>query len=77
LLFGSDRYQKLRFEEDKELDFSFGVRGVARFRANLFMQRGAVGGAFRTVPFKIATFADLGLPASSKSFATSRAGWFW
>jgi len=54
--------QKLRFEEDKELDFSFGVRGVARFRANLFMQRGAVGGAFRTVPFKVQSFADLGLP---------------
>ena len=54
--------QKLRFEEDKELDFSFGVRGVARFRANLFMQRGAVGGAFRTVPFKVQSFTDLGLP---------------
>jgi pilus retraction protein PilT len=54
--------QKLRFEEDKELDFSFGVRGVARFRANLFMQRGAVGGAFRTVPFQVKNFADLGLP---------------
>jgi twitching motility protein PilT len=54
--------QKLRFEEDKELDFSFGVRGVARFRANLFMQRGAVGGAFRTVPFQVKSFGDLGLP---------------
>jgi twitching motility protein PilT len=54
--------QKLRFEEDLELDFSFGVRGMARFRGNLFMQRGAVGGAFRTIPFNIRTFADLGLP---------------
>ena len=54
--------QKLHFEEDRELDFSFGVRGLARFRANLFMQRGAVGGAFRTVPFKISSFAELGLP---------------
>jgi twitching motility protein PilT len=54
--------QKLRFEEDLELDFSFGVRGMARFRGNLFMQRGAVGGAFRTIPFNIRTFGDLGLP---------------
>src|SRR5688572_9829299 len=54
--------QKLRFEEDQELDFSFGVRGLSRFRGNLFMQRGAVGGAFRTIPFNIRTFADLGLP---------------
>jgi twitching motility protein PilT len=54
--------QKLRFEEELELDFSFGVRGMARFRGNLFMQRGAVGGAFRTIPFNIRTFGDLGLP---------------
>jgi twitching motility protein PilT len=54
--------QKLHFEEQRELDFSFGVRGLARFRGNLFMQRGAVGGAFRTVPFKISSFAELGLP---------------
>jgi twitching motility protein PilT len=54
--------QKLHFEENQELDFSFGVRGLARFRGNLFLQRGAVGGAFRTIPFNIRTFADLGLP---------------
>ena len=42
--------QKLRFEEDQELDLSFGVKNVARFRANIFMQRGAVAGAFRLVP---------------------------
>ena len=54
--------QKLRFEEDLELDFSFGVRGMARFRGNLFMQRGATGGAFRTIPFKIRSFEELGLP---------------
>jgi twitching motility protein PilT len=54
--------QKMRFEEDQELDFSFGVRNLARFRANLFLQRGAVGGVFRTIPFKIASLADLGLP---------------
>jgi twitching motility protein PilT len=54
--------QKHRFEEDSELDLSFGVKGLSRFRANIFMQRGAVAGAFRTIPFKILTFGELGLP---------------
>ncbi len=54
--------QKLRFEEDQELDLSFGVKNLARFRANIFMQRGAVAGAFRLVPFKITPLADLGMP---------------
>jgi twitching motility protein PilT len=54
--------QKHKFEEENELDLSFGVKGLSRFRANVFMQRGAVGGAFRTIPFKILTFAELGLP---------------
>jgi twitching motility protein PilT len=54
--------QKHKFEEENELDLSFGVKGLSRFRANIFMQRGAVAGAFRTIPFKILTFADLGLP---------------
>jgi twitching motility protein PilT len=54
--------QKLRFEEEQELDFSFGVRSLARFRGNLFLQRGAVGGVFRTIPYQIRTFAELGLP---------------
>jgi len=55
--------QKHRFEENLELDFSFGVKGLARFRANLFFQRGAVGGAFRTIPWEIRSFKELGLPA--------------
>ncbi len=54
--------QKLRFEEDQELDLSFGVKNLARFRANVFMQRGAVAGAFRVIPFKIIPLGDLGLP---------------
>jgi twitching motility protein PilT len=54
--------QKHRFEEESELDLSFGVKGLSRFRANMFMQRGAVAGAFRTIPFKILTFQELGLP---------------
>jgi len=54
--------QKAKFEEDNELDLSFGVKQLARFRANVYMQRGAVAGAFRTIPFKILTFQELGLP---------------
>jgi len=54
--------QKHRFEENFELDLSFGVKGLARFRANVFFQRGAVAGAFRTIPWEIKSFKDLGLP---------------
>jgi twitching motility protein PilT len=54
--------QKMAFEENQELDFSFGVKGMARFRANLFVQRGAVAGAFRLVPFNIMPLEELGLP---------------
>jgi len=54
--------QKHKFEEESELDLSFGVKSLSRFRANIFMQRGAVAGAFRTIPFKILTFQELGLP---------------
>ncbi|MFH1809326.1 MAG: PilT/PilU family type 4a pilus ATPase [Pseudomonadota bacterium] len=55
--------QKHKFEEENELDLSFGVKNLSRFRANIFLQRGAVAGAFRTIPFKILTFQELGLPA--------------
>src|SRR5213593_106175 len=54
--------QKHRFEENLELDFSFGVKGLARFRANNFMQRGAVGGVYRQIPYQILGFRELGLP---------------
>jgi twitching motility protein PilT len=54
--------QKIRFEKENELDLSFGVKSLARFRANLFIQRGAVAGAFRAIPFKILTIEELGLP---------------
>jgi twitching motility protein PilT len=54
--------QKLRFEEDQELDLSFGVKSLARFRANIYMQRGAVAGAFRLVPFKIIPLEELDVP---------------
>jgi twitching motility protein PilT len=55
--------QKKRFEETLELDFSFGIRGLARFRCNIFNQRGAVGAVYRLIPEKIRSFQDLGLPA--------------
>ena len=54
--------QKHKFEEENELDFSFGLKGLSRFRGNLFVQRGAVAGVFRTIPFHIRTFQELGLP---------------
>src|ERR1700687_1777442 len=54
--------QRHRFEKDSELDFSFGIRGVSRFRGNLFLQKGCVGGAFRVIPYEVRGLADLGLP---------------
>ena len=54
--------QKHRFEESLELDFSFGIKGLARFRANVFSQRGAVGAAFRRIPYEIPSMDALGIP---------------
>ncbi len=54
--------QKHRFEEDLELDFSFGLKGLARFRANCFNQRGACGSVYRVIPFEIKNFDQLALP---------------
>src|ERR671913_2619857 len=54
--------QKKRFEEALELDFSFGIRGIARFRCNVFNQRGAVAAVYRVIPEVIKTFSELGLP---------------
>jgi len=54
--------QKHRLEEDLEIDFSFGIKGLARFRANIFHQRGAIAAAFRQIPYEIRGFRELGLP---------------
>src|SRR5437588_11267982 len=54
--------QKHRFEEDLELDLSFGIKGLARFRANIFNQRGAVAAVYRQIPYEILGFKELGLP---------------
>ncbi len=54
--------QKKRFEEALELDFSFGIKGLARFRCNMFNQRGAVAAVYRLIPERIRTFEELNLP---------------
>jgi twitching motility protein PilT len=54
--------QRHQFEEENELDFSFGLKGLSRFRGNIYMQRGAVAGAFRAIPFTIPNLAELGVP---------------
>jgi twitching motility protein PilT len=66
--------QRAHFEKHNELDLSFGVKGLSRFRANIFMQRGNVAGAFRTIPFKILTFEELGLPPVIAQFADKPSG---
>ena len=55
--------QKKRFELEDELDFSFGIQNLARFRGNCFKQRGCVSMVIRQIPFSVKTFQDLGLPA--------------
>src|SRR5437868_1105422 len=66
--------QKHRFEENLELDFSFGVKGLSRFRANIFNQRGAVGAVFRAIPYEIKTFEELGLPTVVKELCNKPRG---
>jgi twitching motility protein PilT len=66
--------QKRKFEEENEIDFSFGVKGLARFRGNVFMQRGALAGVFRLIPFKILTFDDLDLPPVVRSISRKPRG---
>ncbi len=61
--------QKVKFEKQNEIDLSFGVKNLARFRCNVFVQRGAVAGAFRAIPFKILSVAELGLPKIVGDFA--------
>src|SRR3970282_1704958 len=61
--------QKQKFEEDNELDLSFGIQGLARFRCNVYRQRGAVGAAIRIIPYKIRTFEELGLPSIVQQLA--------
>jgi twitching motility protein PilT len=66
--------QKHRFAEQLEIDFSFGIKGLARFRGNIFNQRGAVGAVFRAIPFEIKTFDALSLPAVVKTLCDKPRG---
>src|SRR5450432_2562437 len=66
--------QKHRFEENLELDFSFGLKNLARFRGNVFNQRGAVGAVFRTIPWEIKGFDALGLPLVVKGMCDKPRG---
>lgn len=66
--------QKGKFEATKELDFSFGVKSTARFRANLFYQRGAVSGVFRKIPVEIPDLEELQVPPIIKELVNAPAG---
>ncbi len=66
--------QKKRFETEDELDFSFGIQNLARFRGNVYRQRGCVALAIRQIPFKILTFEDLKLPAIVQKLAEKPRG---
>lgn len=66
--------QKHRLEENLEVDFSFGIKGLSRFRANVFHQRGAVAAVFRQIPYKIMSFRELGLPAIAEKLCDKPRG---
>ncbi len=66
--------QKKRFEMEDELDFSFGIASLARFRGNCFKQRGCVSMVIRQIPFSIKTFQDLGLPSAIAKMADKPRG---
>ncbi len=61
--------QKLKFEQNSELDFSFGIEQMSRFRCNIFVQRGNVAVVLRQIPYEIMTFEQLGLPQVIAEFA--------
>ena len=66
--------QRTKFEKNWELDFSFGVPGLSRFRGNLFMQQGAVAAVFRAIPHKIRSFDELNMPPAIVEFASMARG---
>ena len=67
--------QKKRFEETLELDFSFGIRGVARFRCNVFNQRGAVAAVYRVIPEQIKSFESSDCRGASRTSPSGPEGW--
>ncbi len=66
--------QKIKFEKQNELDFAFSMKKIARFRGNLFVQRGCVGAVFRFIPYQIMTFEELGLPPIMLDVCTKSKG---
>jgi len=66
--------QKQRLEENLEIDLSFGIKGLARFRANVYHQRGALAAAFRQIPFEIRSFRQLGLPKMAEKICEKPRG---
>jgi twitching motility protein PilT len=66
--------QKKKLEEEWEVDFSFGITGLSRFRANAYKQRGSISIAIRTIPYKIRNFEELGLPPVVEEFASRTKG---
>lgn len=68
--------QQKKLEEEKELDFSFQIRGLARFRGNIFYQRGLISAVFRVIPSKIPTLEELGLPPILKELISRHQGLF-
>ena len=65
-----------RFEKTKELDGSYSIRGLSRFRINLYWQRGSIGAAIRMIPYDIPSITDLGLPPILEEFALKPNGLF-
>ena len=66
--------QRKKFETSRELDFSFGIKGLSRFRANVFLQRGVVSMAIRQIPYEIMSFESLGLPQVVRDFTNRTKG---
>ena len=66
--------RKVKFERENELDFAFQLKNISRFRGNIFMQKGAVGGVFRQIPVRIKTFDELGLPPVVQHIASQPRG---
>ena len=66
--------QRKKFENSRELDFSFGIKGLSRFRANVYLQRGVVSMAIRQIPYEIMAFEALGLPTSVREFTNRTKG---
>jgi twitching motility protein PilT len=66
--------QRKRFETTRELDFSFGIKGLSRFRANVYVQRGVVSMAIRVIPFRVVPLEELRLPAVVRDFTVRTKG---